>query len=136
VAQAHPPAPESERLARRYFELFAARSLRQLATLVHPEVVLELQAVEVGRVLRGREELLRFFEEQFARRRWDAVLQACHAVDEEKVIVEGRVRWIDDQRILRDDPRVWALVFRDGLLFHSSPARSVSDAHALLSEVS
>jgi SnoaL-like domain len=123
---------ESERLARQYFELFNARSIGRLAELIHPDVVLELQAVDVGRVLRGRPELVRFFAEQFARRRWDAYLQAVHALDECKVIVEGRVRWIDDERVLRDSPRVWALEFCDGLLLRSIPARSVDDAHAIL----
>jgi SnoaL-like domain len=125
-------ALESERLARQYFELFNARSIGRLAQLIHPDVVLELQAVDVGRVLRGRGELVRFFAEQFARRRWDAYLHAVHALDECKVIVEGRVRWIDDERVLRDSPRVWALEFCDGLLLRSIPARSVDDAHAIL----
>jgi hypothetical protein len=124
---------ESEHLARRYFELFNARSIGRLAELIHPDVVLELQAVDVGRVLRGRRELLRFFEEHFARRRWDAFAHAFHALDERKVIVEGRVCWIDDDRVLRDSPRVWALEFCDGLLLRSIPARSVDDAFALLS---
>lgn len=130
------PTLDSERLARLYFERFSKHSIEGLAELIHPDVVLELQAVEVGRVLRGRAELLQFFEEQFMRRRWWAVVQACHAVNEDRAIVEGRVRWIDDERVLRDDPRVWALEFCDGLLVRSTPARSVAGAEALLASSS
>ena len=126
------PTLDSERLARLYFERFSEHSIEGLAELIHPDVVLELQAVEVGRVLRGRGELLQFFEAQFVRRRWWAVVQACHSIGNDKAVVEGRVRWIDDERVLRDDPRVWALEFCDGLLVRSIPARSVAEAEALL----
>ena len=34
-------------------------------------------------------------------------------LDDDRVIVEGRLRWIDDERVIRDDPVVWALEFRD-----------------------
>jgi SnoaL-like domain len=127
---------DSEHLARRYFELFNAHSREGLAELVHPDVVLELQAVEFGRVLRGRDELLRFFAEQWRRRRWDAVVHAVEAVDENKAIVEGRVCWVDDKHVLRDDSRVWGLQFRDGLLVRSIPAGSVAEAYARLSALS
>jgi hypothetical protein len=48
------------------------------------------------------------------------------------VVVEGRMRWIDEERILRDDPVIWALEFRDGLLVRSLTAQSVLEAQALL----
>ena len=127
------PALESERLAMRYFELFSDHALGELAELIHADVVLELQAVEVGRVLRGRAELLGFFEEQFRHRRWDAIVHACHSVGDDKVIVEGRIHWIDDERVMRDDRRVWALEFCDGRLLRSIPSRSVAEAQAVLS---
>ena len=128
--------PASEQLARRYFELFNAHSRDGLAELVHPDVVLELQAVELGRVLRGRDELLAFFAEQWNRRRWDAVVHVIEAVDEDKAIVQGRVRWVDDERVLRDDSRVWALQFQGGLLLRSIPAGSIAEAQARLSALS
>jgi SnoaL-like domain len=126
----------SEHHARRYFELFNAHSREGLAELVHPDVVLELQAVEFGRVLRGRDELMAFFAEQWSRRRWDAVVHLIQAVEEDKAIVQGRVRWIDDEHVLRDDSRVWALQFRDGLLLRSIPAGSIAEAQARLSALS
>jgi hypothetical protein len=39
---------------------------------------------------------------------------------------------MDEDRILRDDPVVWALEFRDGLLRRSTPTHSVAEARALL----
>ena len=39
---------------------------------------------------------------------------------------------MDDERILRDDPMIWALEFRDGLLWRSTYAHSVLEAEALL----
>jgi hypothetical protein len=126
----------SERLARRYFRLFNEHSRECLAELVHPDVVLELQAVESGRVLRGRDEPLAYFAEQWNRRRWDAVVHVIEVVDENKAIVEGRVCWIDDDHVLRDDPRVWALQFREGLHLRSIPAGSIVEAHARLSALS
>ena len=53
-------------------------------------------------------------------------------IDDYRVVVEGRLRWMDEDRILRDDPLVWAFEFRDGLLYRSTPAQSVLEAEALL----
>jgi hypothetical protein len=43
------------------------------------------------------------------------------------------MRWMNEDRILRDDPVILALEFRDGLLFRSTPAQSVLEAQAMLS---
>ncbi len=48
------------------------------------------------------------------------------------MIVEGRLRWIDEDRVIRDDPVVWALQFRDGLLLRFVAVRSALDAEAVL----
>jgi hypothetical protein len=40
---------------------------------------------------------------------------------------------MDDERVLRDDPRGWALEFRDGLLIRSVPVHTVSEAELILS---
>jgi hypothetical protein len=39
------------------------------------------------------------------------------ALDEERIVVAGRMRWIEDERVIRDD---WAIEFRAGLLPRSS----------------
>ena len=42
------------------------------------------------------------------------------------------MRWIDDERVIRDDPAVWAMEFRDGLVLRFLPARSALEAETLL----
>ncbi len=42
------------------------------------------------------------------------------------------MRWIDDDRVIRDDPIVWALEFRDDLLLRLVPARSAIEAETIL----
>ena len=54
-------------------------------------------------------------------------------LDENRVIVEGRVRWFDDDNVLRDDSRIWALEFSDGLLLLSAPAGNRIEAELILS---
>jgi len=124
---------ESERLARRYFELFGQHAFQKLREVVHPDVVLVLKAVQPGHVVRGREELIRFLEEEFRRHLWEAVAQVFRPLDANRVIVEGRVRWFDDEHVLRDDSRIWALEFSDGLLLLSAPARNTIEAEMILS---
>lgn len=124
---------ESERLARRYFELFGQHAFQELREIVHPDVVLVLKAVQPGHVVRGREELIRFLEEEFRRHLWEAVAQVFRPLDANRVIVEGRVRWFDDEHVLRDDSRIWALEFSDGLLLLSAPARNTIEAEMILS---
>ncbi|HXG76661.1 MAG TPA: hypothetical protein VNJ53_08840 [Gaiellaceae bacterium] len=82
--------------------------------------------------MHGREELLRFLEEEFPRRLWEPVAATFRPLDDERIVVEGRIRWMDDDGVIRDDPRVWALEFREGLLVRSVPAESVAEARALL----
>lgn len=103
--------------------------------MVHPHVTLVLKAVEPGTTLRGRGELVQFLEKEFPRRLWETVVHLCTPLDENRVVVEGRIRWMDDRRVLRDDRRIWAVEFRDGLLLRSIPALTVADAEAILASV-
>ncbi len=43
---------ESERLARRYFSLFGQDTFEKLREIVHPDVVLDLKAVQPGCVVK------------------------------------------------------------------------------------
>ena len=130
--RAHEDIVESERLARRYFEFFAQRAFEQLREVVHPDVVLELKAVQPGHVVRGRDEFMRFLEQESDRHLWEAVTHVFTPIDENRVIVEGRVRWFDDENVLRDDSRIWALEFSDGLLLLSAPAKNTIEAESIL----
>lgn len=124
---------EVERLARKYFELFRRDRLGMLEDVLHPDVVLVLHAVQPGTEIRGRDELIAFLEREFARRLWDITVHRCSPIDATRIAVEGRIRWMDDERVMRDDPRVWALEFRDGLLVRSVPCRSFVEAETILS---
>jgi ketosteroid isomerase-like protein len=123
---------ESERLARRYFTLFHAGAFDELAELIHPEAVVVLKSVRPGHVVRGRDEILEFFRDTASAPLHAIVADVYRPLDENRVIVEGRVRWMDDEHVLRDDPGIWALEFREGLLFLSTPARTALDAEAAL----
>jgi hypothetical protein len=63
---------------------------------------------------------------------WEPVAQVFTPIDEDRVVVEGRIRWLDESHVLRDDPRTWALEFRDGLVLSSRPARNALDARTML----
>jgi ketosteroid isomerase-like protein len=122
---------ESERLARRYFALYARGETERLLELVHPDVELVLKSAG-GEVLCGRDAVAAFVDET-AGRFHETHPDVFRPVDDERVVVEGRMRWMNEDRILRDDPVILALEFRDGLLFRSTPAQSVLEAQAMLS---
>jgi hypothetical protein len=122
-----------ERLARRYFELFHAETLPELRDVLHPDALIELQAVQPGVHLHGRDEIVAVLEQEFSQRLWETVVHVCTPIDESRIVAEGRIRWMDDERVMRDEARVWGLEFRDGLLLRSVPARNAVEAEALLS---
>jgi ketosteroid isomerase-like protein len=120
----------SERLARRYFALFAGGRVDELVEILHPEVELTLKT-SPGRVLRGPEDVARYVEEMSGNF-YEAVPERFRPLDEERIVVEGRIRWAGEDRVLRDDPIVLALRFRDGLLLRSTPAQTVLEAETIL----
>ena len=100
--------------------------------MLHPDAVIELQAVQPGEHLHGRDEIVAVLEHEFSRRLWETVVHVCTPIDDSRVVAEGRIRWMDDERVMRDEARVWGLEFRDGLLLRSVPARNTVEAEALL----
>ena len=134
VADTHridePPAvPEvtSEQLARRWFALIRDGSFERLRELLHEDVVI-VSRVRPGQIVEGREAVASFIEDIVSRSLYEAVTDGYTPLDDERVIVEGRMRWIDDERVIRDDPAVWAMEFRDGLVLRFLPARSALEA--------
>jgi SnoaL-like protein len=121
----------SERLARRWFDLVRQGSFEKLGELLHDDAVL-VSRVKAGEVVEGREAVRCFLEEIVSRNLYEAVTHNFTPLDDERVIVEGRMRWIDDERVIRDDPVLWALEFRDGLLLRFMPARTAIEAEMLL----
>jgi ketosteroid isomerase-like protein len=124
----------SERLARLYFDLAGKGSDPGLLELLHVDVEIVLRKLGGPRTLRGKDEVTRFIAEELPELFpvYESSAEIFRVVDDERVIVEGRMRWMDEHRVLRDDPTIWALEFRDGLLFRSTSVRSLSEAHAIL----
>jgi hypothetical protein len=123
---------ESERLARLCFEAGRDPDFpRRFKELLHPEVAVSLKAFPGG-WLHGAENVAELLDRRAAASVYEALAERFHPLDDERVVVEGRLRWTDESRTLRDDPAVWAIEFRDGLLYRSMSARSVADAEALL----
>ena len=123
--------PASERLARRWFELVEQGALDQLVEFVHPDVVI-VSKVRTGLVVEGREDFARFVEETLTRSLYHAAADVYRPLDERCVVVEGRLRWIDDDQVMRDDPVTWALEFEDDLLVRFVPARTPLEAETIL----
>jgi hypothetical protein len=87
-----------------------------------------------GEVARGIDEVARFLRDVVAERPlYEVTVSEVHALDDRRVVVESRMRWMDEDRVLRDDPVVWAIELEDGLLRRSTPVRTVTEAEALLS---
>jgi hypothetical protein len=101
--------------------------------LVHTEVEMVVKTTRPGEVLRGRDEVVAFVVDEIGDRFYETHAEVFRPLDDSRIVVEGRIRWMDDQRILRDDPMIWALEFRNGLLYRSTYAHSVLEAEALLS---
>jgi ketosteroid isomerase-like protein len=122
---------ESARLARRWFAAVQERTFEHLGDLVHDDVVL-VSKLRPGHVVEGKTDFLRFVEEYLGPSLYEATADSYEPVDDQRIVVEGRLRWIDDDRVIRDDPVTWAMTFRDGLLSHFIPARSRAEAATIL----
>ena len=88
--------------------------------------------VQSGTTVQGSANASRFIRETVASNLYEASAEVYIPLDENRVIVEGRMRWIDDERVIRDDPIVWALEFEDQLLRRFLPARTAVEAETLL----
>lgn len=122
---------ESERLARRFFSLVERRAFDELAEVVHDDVTV-VSKVRPGEVFEGKDALVRFVRETLADSLYEAPTTAYLPIDHSRVVVEGRIRWIDDDRVIRDDPVTWAVEFRDDLLLRLIPARTLVEAETIL----
>ncbi|HEU4972385.1 MAG TPA: nuclear transport factor 2 family protein, partial [Gaiellaceae bacterium] len=126
-----PDSPSSELLARRWFAAVTRGAFDELAEFLHEDVEL-VSKIRAGAVVHGREDVRSFITEAVTPNLYEATAEVYTPLDDERVIVEGRIRWIDEDRVIRDDPVVWALEFRDGLLLRFVAARTTLDAEAIL----
>jgi hypothetical protein len=98
--------------------------------IVHPDIELVLRS-RPGTVLHGREEVAEFLRE-ISGRSYQTVPWVYAPADDRRIVVEGRMQWTDDERVLRDDPVIWALEFRDGMLRRSAPAQTALEAESII----
>jgi hypothetical protein len=122
---------ESARLARRWFAAVQEGTFEHLGDLVHADVRL-VSKLRPGLVIEGKTDFMRFVEENLGPSLYEATADSFEPVDDQRIVVEGRLRWIDDDRVIRDDPVTWAMEFRDGLLAGFIPARSRVEAETIL----
>jgi ketosteroid isomerase-like protein len=122
----------SERLARRWFAVIRRGAFDELEDLVHEDVEL-VSKVRPGKTVHGRGDVIRFIEDEVRPNLYEAASDVFTPLDDERIIVEGRVRWIDAERVIRDDPVIWAIEFRDDLLLRFIAARTLLEAEAILS---
>jgi hypothetical protein len=106
-------------------------SFDRLCEMLHDDALL-VSRIQSGLVVEGREDVAAFILEKVAKRLYEATPETFTPLDEDRVIVEGRMRWMDDDRVIRDDPVLWAIEFRDGLLLRFLPARTTIEAETLL----
>lgn len=106
-------------------------ALDQLTELVHSDIVV-VSKVRSGLVVEGRENFAQFVEETLSRSLYQASADVYRPLDERCVVVEGRLRWTDDEQVMRDDPVTWALEFEDDLLVRFVPARTPLEAETIL----
>jgi len=123
--------PASERLARRWFATIQRGGFDELEELVHEDVEL-VSKVRPGTTVRGRDEVVRFIQHEVAPSLFEAATEVFTPLDDARIIVEGRLRWIDDERVIRDDPVIWAMEFRDGLVLRFVSARTMLEAESVL----
>lgn len=121
----------SERLARQWFATVERGDFDRLPDLVHEDVRI-VSRIQPGFVVQGRNAVARYIEQTVAEHLYEAVPEVYEPIDDARIGVEGRMRWIDDERVIRDDPVVWAMEFRDDLLLRFLPARSLLEAESLL----
>ena len=120
---------ESEKFARAFFERAARSAQPESIAFLHPEA--EVTPSFDPTLTLSPAELAVHFSARKEPRSTEAYANTYHPLDEERVIVEGQV-------VVRQDglsdyrPVVWAMVFRDGLLYRSWALSSVREAEARL----
>ena len=113
------------------FSVVEIGSADQLAELMHPSIML-VSKTRPGVVVEGRQDFARYWQDMLANNLYEVVVSTYTALDEDRVVIEGRLRWIDDDRVIRDDQVIWAMEFRDGLLARAIPARTLVEAETIL----
>ena len=126
---------ESERLAQRWFSALEQRAFDRLGDLVHDEVVV-ISKMQQGLVLEGKDAVVRYMHETLSDSLYQATTTTFLPIDDVRIVVEGRIRWIDEERVIRDDAVNWAMEFRESLLARLVPTRTRIEAETILGAAS
>jgi len=126
---------ESERLARRWFSTLEERAFNRLGELVDDDVVV-ISKMQPGLVLEGKAAVVRYMHETLSDSLYETSTTTFLPIDDIRIVVEGRIRWIDEERVIRDDAVNWAMEFRGSLLARLVPARTRIEAETILGATS
>ena len=99
-----PRGAKSERLARRWFAFIRDGPFERLSRDAPRGRQSSSRGFEPGEVVEGREAVASFIERIVSHSLYEAVTDDYTSLDDERVIIEGRMRWIDEERVIRDDP--------------------------------
>lgn len=88
--------------------------------------------MQQGLVLEGKDEVVRYIHETLSDSLYEASTTTFLPIDDVRIVVEGRIRWIDEERVIRDDAVNWAMEFRESLLARLIPARTRIEAETIL----
>jgi hypothetical protein len=100
--------------------------------VLHPDAVL-VPSYDPSSLV-SRADFVAHLASSDAPRAVDAVGHVYRPLDDERIIVEGRVRIRRPQGGFADRPMVWALIFRGGLLYRSWAVGDVTHAELLLTQ--
>jgi hypothetical protein len=121
---------ESERLAREFFARSVLGHHEQNVPFLHPEA--EIVPTHDPTTLETPRELAAHLQRRLEPRVLEARGDVFTPLDNARVVVEGHVRMTRPGGGLDARPTVWALVFRDGLLYRAWALRSVLEAELRL----
>jgi len=104
-----------ETLARLFFSLVESRNRREIAALLHADVIFE--PLTMPGVHEGRSNVMNdFYETVYSWPLYEVYATTFEPQDENTVLAHGRLRWMSNGQ-LRDSSAVWRMTFRDGHLY-------------------
>jgi hypothetical protein len=121
---------ESERLARELFDRSASGHQAENLSSLHPEA--QIAPSYDAAITVSRADLEAHLMSEAEPAVMEARADKYTPVDDERIIVEGQVCVRRGGGGFDYRPTVWALIFRDGLLYRSWAVRSFRDAEARL----
>ncbi len=121
---------ESERLARQFFRRSASGRQAESLDWLHPDAQIVPSYDESITV--SRPDLEAHLMSKAAPAVMEAFADKYRPLDDERIVVEGQVRLRQAGGGFAYRPAVWALIFRDGLLYRSWALTSVVEAEARL----